>query len=351
MTICFAHAKEKYYRTNNEPIYENGSVKFYTVRRNIDGKRYRLGIADAKNNVILPVEYYGIWRINDYGAVVSAYDYKNKKYNKGYFSFNERRFVLPCEYEYISCGHKAINACQIIKDDKYGYVSYDGKELIPMEYKSIEVYYSDMLKSGHYKADKKYFIIAEDFNNKKCTYTIYSDSNDKWKSAKLTDCIYDEIEQIYSSRFSFKKDGKQGEISFYNYLDEKGSNKFVPYEYDNIVPFGHNDGVYMVEKDGKKGIYREYKWEGGIIVPIGYDSVEYMEWGLYKFCKAGKCGAYDKNTQRLIEPKYKDIIPVSNSKVRLITDKTNRVVSRHTFGEKVGNFVECLLFLPMIFAM
>lgn len=340
MTACFAHAGEKFYRIDTNPIYKSGLTEFYRVRTKIDNKNYKYGIADAKNNIILPVEYGFIWPNNGNGVVVDAYDYKNKKHNYGYFSLKERRFLLPCEYEDISCGHVALAACMVKKDGKYGYVSFEGEELIPMKYKSKEVYRYNMF-GYNYKADKQNYIVAEDFNNKKCIYTIYSDNKDKKKSAKLTDCIYDEIEQIYSSRFAFKKGENKGEISFYTYLDKNGSKQFIPYEYDTITPF-NNNGVYMVEKDGKKGIYSaslgEHNFGSEIIVPIEYNSLEHAGWGLYKFCKEGKCGAYDKKTQRFIELKYKNIIAVNDSKIQLITDKTKRVVSRYTFGEKVDNF-------------
>lgn len=353
MTACFTRADEEFYRFSWEPIYKSNRVEFYTVRRKIDDRNYKYGIADAKNNIILPIEYDFVHPINGKSAITCVYGYKNIKRKYGYFSFKERMFIFPNEYDNISCGYKAMNACQITKDNKYGYISYDGEELIPMEYKSTEVYHSDMLKSDYYRADKKYYIVAEDFNNKKCIYTIYSDSNDKWKSAKLTDCIYDEIEQIYSSRFSFKRDGKQGEISFYNYSDKKGTNKFIPYEYDNIMPFDYNSGVYVVEKDGKKGIYGanigEHNFGSEIIVPVECDNIENAGWGLYKFCKEGKCGAYDKYAQRLIEPKYNDIIPVSSSKVRLITDKSKRTVSRYTPKQKINNFKDGFLMWLIMF--
>ena len=39
MTFCFAHAKEKFYRDSDQPLYKNDLVEFYRVKTKIDKKK------------------------------------------------------------------------------------------------------------------------------------------------------------------------------------------------------------------------------------------------------------------------------------------------------------------------
>ena len=433
MTFCFAHAKEKFYRDSDQPLYKNDIVEFDRVKTKIDKKNYKYGIADAKYNVILPVEYDYVRLVDNYGAIAR----KGDKY--GYFSFKNKKLALPCQYENIACYYKthkiwdvctikqdglykffdinketigeksflsvenitegkyagnrlvsdnngfymydyyknkleklpydfvdfyfrgykhyrvkkankwglldtdikpitgiiydemtppnlnkdSIYAYVVKKDNKYGYISFNGHELIPTKFKSIKKWIYD-------------FYTVENFNNKKGIYAY--DSTDGM--IKIADNIYDEANQLFASEFAVKEDGKYGAIGFYGY-SYKEIVTLIPFEYDNIKALRQD--AFLVEKDGKQGLYVKDGEKSGIIVPVEYDNVEHVGWGLYKICKANKCGAYDEYAKRFTKLRYKDIVAVNNSKMKLITDKSKRTVSRYTPKQKINNFKEGFL--------
>lgn len=237
---------------------------------------------------------------------------KNRKIN-GFLVQNDNGYFI---YNYLKNEHKKLpytemkkqkNKGYIVKkQNKYGYLHYNGEELFIPQYKSIVV--RDLSED---------IIVTEDFNNNK---NIYKVENGELK--KVTNTNYEDVKILSVQDFIVKQNNKYGVI-----MREK---IILPIKFDKIENIGLHE--FIVTKNGKQGIYHY----GDIILDINYDKIEFLGyWDLYKVCKNNKCGLYDKRYNRTTELKYDDIIAINRDKFKVISGKKEKTISRKTLTEKV----------------
>ncbi len=176
------------------------------------------------------------------------------------------------------------------KDDKYGCISMDEKEIIPIIYDEIGYYF------GAFGGFYSYFSEGKTIVRK----------NEKWacidKDGKfITEFIYDNVKNFNEGIAAVKRDSKWG------YIDENGKEVIKPI-YTRAWNF--NDGMASVSMGDKEGFIDK---QGNQVIPLEYDSALYFKNGLGVVKRGESYGCIDKENNI--------IIPFSYESVSIIDDK------------------------------
>lgn len=115
-------------------------------------------------------------------------------------------------------------------------------------------------------------------------------------------CEYDEIEQYGGFPKKVKKNGRVGLI------DSKGKIR-IPTDYNEITSFNYYDGSYLVELNGKNGIYVP---ESGLLIPTRYDAIA-TERGRYLAMSERKYALYEENGKELLPCAFDSIYHFSET--------------------------------------
>ena len=189
-------------------------------------------------------------------------------------------------------------------DDKYGFLTYDGKEIIPCKYDTLVffTYKGDLIKA---KLDNKYGLFTYD-------------------GKEILPCKYDDLEVFGSDLLRVRLDNKYG---LYTY-DGK---EIIPCKYDYLT--GLKDGLLIVILDNKYGLitYDEKK-----IIPCKYDYLENFTCGSLRVRLNNKYGLITYDGKEIIPCKfdgltrstsfqncYNLIYSISNNKYGLIEFQTD----------------------------
>ena len=203
------------------------------------------------------------------------------------------------------------NTLKVSKDGKYGLINFNGKELLPCEYDTIEPikYLKNSLVTN--KADKKGLvdnsgnvIIENEYADIQSLTDKYEDGyivkNDSSKygiinynKKQILECKYQEIKQVAGSNTYIVVENDTVEL-----IDGDGevllSGKFeeaTSIDNDNII----------IKKDNKYGIISK---DGDIKVETTYDYLEYLFAGNYVAKKDDKYGVIDSNDKIVLDFKY-----------------------------------------------
>ena len=307
-----------------DSIMSNSYIKGNSLQIKKNGK---WGSIDFNAEQLLPVKFFEVL-YSDAGNGLSVVIEKKDDAPKAYFGDKKYRRELQRMYVF---SNGVIGSSK----GKMGFIK-DGAELIPFEYDSI---YSGNPNDGWHKKSKKSYVAFKraapnlivikngkyglaDCNGNilyapvhdKITYDylrkIYIITKDKksgvyFEASKAkTDIAYDEVYTDGAQFVTLKNNKKQGII------DYKG-NWILPLEYDKATVMGFNDGFRIV-KDGKAG------WTdmtGQIIVQPIYEDIDDFSFnfkGLYVVTKDGKKGVINKQNNVVVPVEFEVIYDQDN---------------------------------------
>ena len=257
-------------------------INIYSIAQNTarqDEQSGLYGIVDAEGNYIVKPKYKEVDFNYGYKTGLSYVVDKNDKY--GYIN-EEGKEVVACKYDKVSSFENGLAVVKIKTgeyDYKHGLMDSTGKEVIPVKWGRLEYYPADrVLVVGEESASKVGLMDETGKMIIPAMYAFWSKriSNGLWPVGRDDTCgvvnlknetvvpfIYYMIES-YSDKLGLapaKKDGKWG------YINREGL---------AVIPFMYNDawsGDYYltVKKDGKWGVI---DINNRIVLPFEYYSIE-----------------------------------------------------------------------------
>ena len=303
---------------------------FIVGLRKEDG--YRYGYISSKKENILNTEYNQINRITEIDNN-DIYLYAIKNGQVGVFQNGKQ--IVKNIYEQVEYDKE--NGVFIVKkDNKYGVVNKENKEIIPLEYSYI------MISNDRINAKKEEINYIYDIDGKKLNvenitiistdnkdYYIIIDSQGKFgimdkNNTTILDTKYQYIEHIFDNYFIAKLDGKAGVI------DNKGIEK-ISFKYDVIQKIKNTKIIQaIISNENMSYIYNSkleqqlsYKNalisdEGDYIKVLSKTNREYLDkegnklknndifkdLNLYAYNENNKWGFKDNNEKVIIDAKY-----------------------------------------------
>lgn len=285
--------------SKNYEIEEITSKDYYTLYQ--DGK---VGVINTSGEVLIEPIYDSIQIPNPKKPVficLSNYNKQKDSYNTTIR--NEKNEEIFNQYEEVSsikvngiAGEIPYekSALKYKKDNRYGLLSFEGKEITKPIYEEID---SLPYKEGEFlvKKDGKYGVLNP-------------------KGTKMVNIEYDDITGDGYYDKNYKNAGyiagtKSEEGYLYSYLRNDG-NVLLKKEYNDIVRINEiedSNNVYLIaSKTGKKGLYKNSKQ----IINCEYQSLEYNE-----ECQLLIAKRNDK--YGIFNLEGKQILPVENSEVSI----------------------------------
>ena len=187
--------------------------------------------------------------------------------------------ILPCEYDSITAMKGVRNSIIVKNDANTGIVNTNGTVVVPVQYSSVEVIGKN--------AENGY--IVKNSENK--FGVIKSDGN------LALDCKYEAVENMVDgNRYLVKENGiwKLISVDGTSYLDGK---------VDNVISM--NNGDVVIKQNGKCGVLNI---ETDLKIPFEYDELTYLFDNKYSAKKDGKYGVINTNNETVVDYKYDEII-------------------------------------------
>lgn len=288
--------------------YEQIQDAFYNYV--IISKAGKLGIVDFAGKELVPAKYSNIKVVNDL-----AYVRENGK--EGLLDL-QNNVVVPAEYDTIFEPNQ--NFIKVVKGKKIGYLTYQGKEVLPAVYDAVNLYNPQYQLFITVVKDGKMGVVNSEFK-------------------PLLPCEYDSVfAETYQKYIWVKKNGLQGLLDDkgkvvvpiqYQYIDnlEKDNysnnprillaqlkNKWgildtigkpiIPFEYD-YMKLDYSRQRVVIGKKNKFGMMRS---DGKIVIPIKYDELGTVEYQnhLMGIKKKGKWGFINSAGKEVIPATFDD---------------------------------------------
>lgn len=271
--------------------YSIADVDIYKYIKYKDENNY--GVIDRDGNIIIEANYQNIEIPNPSKDIFICY--KDKEQSEVLNSKNETLFKEYDKIEPIKLKNIASTLCfeksvlKYKKNNTYGLMDFEGKQLTKNEYDTIE-----NLQSTEGK-----FLVSK---------------NNKFGVINLNGAILikPEYDQIKTDEY-YSENGKYVEAGFvvsnttnegyrYGYINYEGK-KFLKTEYNEIIRV-KNKNVYLIaSKDGKYGLYKENKK----IINPEYQSIVYTENGALIIEKNKQYGIANLKGEIKVETKYSQI--------------------------------------------
>lgn len=233
---------------------------------------------------------------------------KDEKY--GLINF-EGKEVLPCDYDEITALKGVTNNLLVKKDGKVGLVNEKGQTIVNTEYKDIKT-----LKEGY----KNEYIIVNDNNQ----YGIISTTG-----TVIIEPKYEDVKYLNNSEmFAIKDDGVWKLINKDNQILIDGG-------YDNIIEAkGEN---VVVEKGGKYGVVTTKNEEK---IPVEYEQIKYT-FSIYYIAKTGgKYGIINLNNEQVKDFNYINMDYVEKGDfIQADVSDTETVIFDNNLSEKINGIV------------
>lgn len=276
--------------------------------------KYKTKALNSKNEEIYS-QYENI-------EVIENYDTNNNiKYNSNVLKVQkdnkyglinlDGKEILPCEYNEISALIGNENSIKIIKDGKVGIVDNNGKKVVDAKYKDIKKL-SDDYKNGY---------IVENDNNLYGTVDCANNS--------ILESKYTEIKPVYENGMYIVK-GTNG----YNVVDKAG-NIITKKEYENITDI-KNSQIIVVEN--KK--YGVINTNGEQIIPCNYDELKFINNENYIVKQNNKYGIIDINNKNILENKYNTINYIKNADlIEVSEDGINSDILNNKLEKKLTGII------------
>jgi len=261
--------------------HKNGLIKV-EIKRN--GNYYH-GYINLKGETIIPCEYLDL---TDFSKGL-AYGYKqvltnNKETNEvGQYSTHgvldsTGNIVIPMIYDEVLAFSNGL--FRVKKSKKYGYVDYNGKVIIPLEYFYVQ----------HRASSNGLFLVKKNWDEDEYFINL---NNEK----VFTPVGYDNVHPFLEGRAIVKKNGK------YGFLDENGE-LVIPLIYDDAI--GFENKLARAELNTKIGFINS---EGKVIIPIIYDKADtyYFSEKYVKMTLKNTPYFFDVNGNKVTEEVYNSI--------------------------------------------
>lgn len=270
-------------------FYENGKV----------GLRDSLGkiILAAKYNDIMSLDYsstakykpllYGIIKAS-VGKYVDNTETHWKLFNQKGTPLSDAgySYVAPLTEKLLKVGKGSMK--DIGHNELYGLMSLEGEQLIPIEYKNLELFHVDN-------------------SSKKALFTVQLDSKNREfqiidiQGKAISKDIYEDINP-HGPLHKAKMKGK------YGYIDNEGKT-VIPFIYEEI--YGFRKGLCIVIKEKKFGIINE---KGETIVNFDYQDIRFLSehprfGNLYMSTQKGLWGIINDSGTVLMQHRYSYIDP------------------------------------------
>lgn len=301
--------QEKVVASNYYPIYTNE----------------KWGVIDQTGKIIIEPTYDEMITIPSYKTdlfiCVYDVDYTNDTYKtKVIDSKNKEKFTGYDLVEVIE--NKDSNnilwyeeeVLKVKKDGKYGLIDYNGKEILPTEYDSIEalegVKNSLIIKKeervglcdnqGNIIIEPEYKEIKAIGNDYKNGYVVVNSDN-KYGLVDFTKQViletkYEEVKPVVASNiYIVKEDGKLKAIN-------KDLETLVENKFDDVKQLNSENIVFV--KNKKYGIMNT---EGEIKTKAEYDDIEYIFDNYYVAKKSGKYGIINVENETIVPFNYEKI--------------------------------------------
>lgn len=268
-----------------EPQYE--FALDFTAGQAVVVKDNNWGVVDENNETVIDFEYgsisdfYGQWRINKRVKGAIFFDKKGQQLAGGDY---QRRGQFRNGY------------CQVMQNDKWGFIDERGKLVIPCEYDAVHNFSQQMVavrKKGSWS-----------FLNPKGEVVI----NLAQKSVEL-----DTLSDFNNGLCWFKHKGK------YGYLNTKGD-VHIPAKF--IKAFGFRHGVARIVENRRTGLIDT---AGNYVLPAKrFERIDrFNEWGVatvMESFRSGKKGLINAKGEVLTDVKYKIIEPFKEGLAIASTD-------------------------------
>lgn len=283
------------------------------------------GVIDQTGKIIIEPTYDEMITIpsikNDLFICVYDVDYTNNTYKtKVIDSKNKEKFTGYDLVEVIE--NKDSNnilwyeedVLRVKKDNKYGLIDYNGKEILPTQYDSIEalegVKNSLIIKKeervglcdnqGNIIIEPEYKEIKAIGNDYKNGYVVVNSDN-KYGLVDFTKQViletkYEEVKPVVASNiYIVKEDGKLKAIN-------KDLETLVENKFDDVKQLNSENIVFV--KNKKYGIMNT---EGEIKTKAEYDDIEYIFDNYYVAKKSGKYGIINVENETIVPFNYEKI--------------------------------------------
>ena len=296
------------------------SIDYYSVYTN--GK---WGVINSKGETILQPTYEEMVQVPNKLKKVFICTY-DVDYNSGTYkskAVNDKNETLFSQYEKVEVIQNMDennnlqaeeNILKVSKNEKYGIIDFDGKEILPCEYD--EIYSLNGVKNsivtvrGNKKGlidSKGNIIISNEYKDiKKLTnkyengFIVQNEENKfgviSYNKKIALECKYDEIKNIYNDgNYVVKENGKLKIV-------DSGANTFLEDKYSEII--GINSDNVIVKKDNKYGVVTK---TGEQLIPINYDDVSYLYSNNYIAKKDNKYGVVNLENKKMLDFNYSSL--------------------------------------------
>ena len=290
ITVLAIFSKNKLKKNKIE--YTISNIEVYKFIKYKDKGNF--GVIDRDGNIIVEASYKDIEIPNPEKDLFICY--KDEEETEVLNSKKEKLFTQYDKIEAIKIKNIASTLCfeksvlKYKKDNLYGLIDFNGKQIAKNEYNSIENLQSTEGKFLVNK-DEKFGII-------------------NMNGAKLIDTKYDQIstDEYYSEDTNYSKAGFivsniTDEGYRYGYIDYKGK-KVLDTEFNDIIRIKDEKDVYLIaSKNGQYGLYKGSKET----VKPEYQSIICTENGAIIIEKNGQFGIANKKGEIKVETKYSEI--------------------------------------------
>ncbi|MBW3520916.1 WG repeat-containing protein [Chryseobacterium sp. NKUCC03_KSP] len=304
------------------PIEALLSSKYLKVK-----KSGKLGLTDSNGNLLIPFEYDGFDYLDyDRQHLITV---KNKD-KTGLFDLNQKKLIIPVQYEYLNDNDDFIIGFNEIKKTLF---NYNGQKVLPDDYERVA--------PSNTENSPIYFLEKDDL------YTVITkDQKVLMKDILSYRYIYDEdllINPFHSGRSSILAlQHKNGKYALFSEFEKK---TVSPFEYDNIVQKFDGDKLYFVVVKNKK--YGIVDAQNTVIVDFLYDEISLSK--LHTMAKPlsfvakknNKYGVIDLSNTVLVPFKYSYLEKISvdnlfkakTGKTYQLISERNEVLNPNTFDE------------------
>jgi len=256
------------------PAFTNG---FAVIK--LDGKQ---GLIDKTGKQVIPCDYNSLSLEKSSKTLLKAGKYENYKTTYGVVT-TQNKLVIPLDYASIIIDG---NLVAVKKETKWGLIDATGKELIPPNFSSFQLYAGDGV--ARVEDAGKYG---------------FTDLKGNWvfEKSKSVFTLYGSAEKMIRCKISNK----------YGYLDAKG-NEVIITKFDQAEEFLPN-GLAKVGKSNAenkyKTMYGYINKKGEEVIPLIYETIAVFENGLAyaKDPETNRYGYLDPTGKWVLKPVYLNV--------------------------------------------
>lgn len=321
------------------------------------------GVIDSKGESVINPSYQELIIIpnNKKDVFLCTYDvdYNTNSYKtKALNSKNEEIFTQYDQIEAISNNDENQNiwyddnAIRVEKNEKYGLINLDGKEIAPTEYDEITVVegiknaikvnkygkYGVLDSEGKQILDTKYLEITAFGKDNKEGYIVKTEDGKygivDYLDQTVIEAKYDSIEKVHGSNLYVVTEG--GEKKVIN----KDGESVVTTGFNNIKSISEMDtenaGI-IFEKDGKYGLM---DLEGNVKLDAQYDDLTEAKPGIYIAKQGDICGIIDSEKTEIVPFENNTITYNKEADIYIIEDEQyNAKILNNNYEEKISGIL------------